>query len=191
MDNYGDIQSAMAFYGCTRAGVYKRASRGKLPFKEVDGVKYFVIDDSFKNSENRPRKKPQGNSKPIIVKKDKLDSMEEEDYYPPVNIVIPQNNLCDYDFVRHQLSLDMEITPLVDAKIFEYVTVYNNYWNLYHSTHSQPIFVSKVNPMFAVVKDEYTKLKDLERQLGIGFKNKKDLGIEKRVEENPFARFME
>lgn len=209
MENYTDIQGAMSFYGTTRSGIYKRASRGRLPFKDIDGTRFFLLDESLQKPHASSKPK-EFTHKPVVVSSAELESFGklknhppkikeevvsvkeeyEEDEYSMVEIDVPDNLLCNYDFVRDQISSACEITPLVEAKIFEYVTVYNNYWNLYHSTHAQPIFGTKINPMFAVVENEYKKLKDLERQLGIGMKNSKDLAIEKAKESNPFEEFM-
>jgi hypothetical protein len=189
---YASAKAASEYYGCSRINLAKRARAGSLPTKIGQGDKQLYA----LSPEYLIRKTKQGQEVMLPTELPRgtisVTPEQEEEYNIPVNITIPYNPLCEYDFVVQQIKETTEITPMIEAKIQEYVSVYNNYWNLYHTTHAQPLTpFFKANPMFAVIKDEFTKIKSLEAQLGIGLKNARDLNLSKNDDINPFASFMD
>ncbi len=189
---YGTASVAMAYYSCSKVNLAARARGGSLPTKigQGDRTLYALAPEFLKRKVKGgkeimlPTKTPKG---AIKVTKE-----QEEAYNNPVDIHIPYNPLCEYDFVLEHIKQTTEINPMIEAKVLEYISVYKNYWSLYHTTHAQPLTpFFKANPMFAIIKAEFSRLKVLEAQLGIGLRNAMLLKLVKTEEVNQFASFMD
>lgn len=192
---YGKLRDAIKFYNCSEANIIQRSKRGSLPFKSDGSVRQYALDDKYKvKGKGKPNPKPkstkpkQPKKQPNEVTKEMVEfhGASEELEKKIIEYKARHTPFIDPVQVEQSLATRMVLTDTDRECIHMYCEHYKNYMVIYGLAMAEPLIDGIVNPLFRIAKDEWVKVNELSKQLGIGIRNRLALRVEAPQEANPF-----